>query len=76
MERNLVSKHNNRKEFNMSYPTNGYGERIYNPSAYNKAVSENRYGYSSSNSYSRGWSNGYSCGYSDGYGDASNDNGW
>ena len=60
----------------MNYPTNGYGERIYNPTAYDKAVSENRYGYSSYNSYSRGWSNGYSVGYSDGYGDACNDNGW
>ena len=73
MERNLVSKHNNRKEFNMSYPTNGYGERIYNPTAYNRAVSEDRYGYSS---YNNGWHDGYSCGYPDGYSDACNDYGW
>ena len=73
MERNLVSKHNNRKEFNMNYPTNGYGERIYNPTAYNRAVSEDRYGYSS---YNNGWNDGYSCGYPDGYSDACNDYGW
>ena len=63
----------------MSYPTNGYGERIYNPTAYNRAVSEDRYGYSSynrnsSNSYTSGWNDGYSCGYSDGYSDGSE--GW
>ena len=34
-----------------NYPTNGYGERIYNPDAYYRAVSEDRYGY---NSYNRG----------------------
>ena len=60
----------------MSYPTNGYGERIYNPTAYNRAVSEDRYGYSSynsnsSNSYSNGWNDGYGCGYADGYSDGS-----
>lgn len=55
----------------MSYPTNGYGERIHNPAAYDRAVSEDRYGY---NSYNNGWSDGYSCGYSDGYSDGSG--GW
>tara|TARA_B100000315_G_scaffold228973_1_gene238207 strand:- start:264 stop:443 length:180 start_codon:yes stop_codon:yes gene_type:complete len=53
------------------YPTNGYGERIYNPDAYNRAVAEDRYGYSS---YNNGWNDGYSCGYSDGYSDGSG--GW
>ncbi|MFQ5453325.1 MAG: hypothetical protein ACE5D6_03970 [Candidatus Zixiibacteriota bacterium] len=52
---------------------NGRGERIWNPSAYFRAVKKNRYGY---NSYNRGFSHGYSCGYSDGYRDACDDNGW
>ena len=60
----------------MSYYRNGYGERINNPKAYYKAVSEDRYGYSSynrnsSNSYSDGWNDGYGCGYADGYSDGS-----
>ena len=55
----------------MSYPTNGYGERIYNPATYNRVVAEDRYGYSS---YNRGWSDGYGCGYADGYADGSG--GW
>ena len=55
----------------MSYPRNGNGERIYNPDAYYRAVSEDRYGYSS---YNSGWHDGYSCGYSDGYADGSD--GW
>ena len=55
------------------YPTNGYGDRIYNPTAYNKAVSEDRYGY---NSYNSGWSDGYGTGYVQGYGDACDDHGW
>ena len=54
-----------------NYPTNGYGERIYNPAAYDRAVAEDRYGYSS---YNNGWHDGYSCGYSDGYADGSG--GW
>ena len=33
------------------YRKNGYGERIYNPEAYDRAVAEDRYGYSS---YNRG----------------------
>ena len=49
-----------------TYRRNGYGERIYNPAAYNQAVAEDRYGYSS---YNNGWHDGYSCGYSDGYSD-------
>ena len=54
-----------KKKLNMRYyPINGYGERIYNPAAYNQAVKEDRYGYSS---YNRGWSDGYSSGYLDGY---------
>ena len=53
------------------YPTNGYGEPIYNPDAYYRAVSEDRYGY---RSYNNGWNDGYSCGYSDGYSDGSG--GW
>ena len=28
-----------------TYRRNGYGERIYNPAAYDRAVSEDRYGY-------------------------------
>ena len=59
---------NKRKEFYMSYYRNGYGERIHNPEAYHRAVSEDRYGYSS---YNSGWHDGYSCGYSDGYADGS-----
>ena len=55
----------------MSYQTNGYGERIHNPAAYNRAVAEDRYGYSS---YNRGWHDGYGCGYADGYADGSG--GW
>ena len=60
----------------MSNYRNGYGERIHNPKAYYKAVSEDRYGYSSynrnsSNSYSDGWNDGYGCGYADGYSDGS-----
>ena len=52
-----------------SYPTNGLGERIYNPKAYYKAVSEDRYGYSRNrnNSYKVGYRDGYSHGYVDGY---------
>jgi hypothetical protein len=56
----------------MSY-YNGLGERIKNPEAYFKAVSEDRYGYSS---YTRGWNDGYSCGFGDGYSSACDDNGW
>ena len=60
----------------MSDDRNGYGERINNPKAYYKAVSEDRYGYSSynrnsSNSYTSGWNDGYSRGYADGYSDGS-----
>ena len=35
-----------------TYRRNGYGERIYNPKAYDSAVAENRYGYSN---YTRKW---------------------
>ena len=69
----VETKNDTKKEFNMSYPKNGFGKRIHNPTAYYRAVSEDRYGYSS---YNSGWSNGYSCGYSDGYSDACTDNGW
>ena len=41
-----------------NYPTNGYGERIYNPDAYNRAVSEDRYGYNSDR-YSRDYNDRY-----------------
>ena len=56
---------------NNKYLTNGFGERIHNPRAYYKAVSEDRYGYRSLNnsSYNRGWNDGYSKGYADGYED-------
>ena len=29
----------------MGYPRNGYGQRIYKPKAYYRAVREDRYGY-------------------------------
>ena len=57
----------------MRYQRNGYGERIYNPEAYNRAVSEDRYGY---NSYRSAWNDGYGTGYAQGYGDACEDHGW
>ena len=43
----LTTKYLYRKDLNMSYPkyTNGYGQPIYNPKAYYKAVREDRYGY-------------------------------
>ena len=51
MESYLVLKQQNRKDVNMSYSkyTNGYGQPIYNPKAYYKAVRKNRYGYNSNN---------------------------
>lgn len=66
---------NRYKKYN-NVPTNGFGERIYNPRAYYKAVSEDKYGYSSSNNsnYNRGWNDGYSQGYADGYEDSNG--GW
>ena len=57
----------------MSYPKNGYGQRIYNPTAYYKAVSEDRYGF---NNYQSGWNDGYSSGYGQGYSDACDDHNW
>ncbi len=63
-----------KKKTNMSYfNRNGFGERIHNPEAYNRAVSEDRYGY---NSYNYGFNDGYGCGYTRGYSDACDDNGW
>ena len=51
MESNVVLKQQNRKDVNMSYSkyTNGYGQPIYNPDAYYRAVREDRYGYNSNN---------------------------
>jgi len=53
---------------------NGLGERIFNPTAYYEAVSEDRYGYNTSSAcgnpnteYDRGFSEGYDLGYDDGY---------
>ncbi len=43
----LTSNFNRKMRRPMSYYRNGYGEPIYNPSAYYAAVAEDRYGYNS-----------------------------
>ncbi len=58
--------------------TNGFGEQIYNPEAYFRAVEEDRYGFSSNNNshynnFENDYDAGYVDGYSDGYSDACDD---
>ena len=55
---------------------NRLGEKIHNPTAYFRAVNEDRYGYNSSSHHSSSYRSGWNNGYMQGYSDACDDYGW